>query len=176
MNGQHVNINEYLKGGKSRLDNLFFRKAMGKFATGVTVVTTKTEEGIHGMTANAFMSVSLEPKLVTISIDNKARMLDKIHKSKKFAISFLAEDQVHVSMHFAGQKKSDEEIEFEEIHNLPAIKGALATIACEVTQSMVVGDHTLFVGKVLEIKVIDGQPLTFYGGKYGRYQPLENAI
>jgi len=158
------------------LDDLIFRRAMGKFATGVTVVTVKTEQGIHGMTANAFMSVSLNPKLVTISIDNKARMREKIHESKKFAISFLSEDQLDISMHFAGQKKSPKEIEFENMEQLPVIKEALANVACELYQSIVVGDHTLFVGKVIDLKMREGNPLTFFGGKYGSYQAMDYVI
>lgn len=155
------------------MDNLEYRKALGKFATGVTVITTKSDERIHGMTANAFMSISLEPKLVTISIDNKAKMLDKIKKSGYYAVSFLSEEQIDISMHFAGQKPIEGEIEFDRLLDIPIIKDALGSVICEVSQTIEVGDHTLFVGKVLDMKVHDGQPLTFFGGKYGKHQPIE---
>lgn len=86
------------------MDDRTFRRAMGHFATGVTIITTKVDEGIHGMTANAFMSVSLDPKLVAISIDNRANIINKIDSSQKFAVSLLNANQKDLSMHFAGQK------------------------------------------------------------------------
>ena len=75
------------------MDDRKFRNAMGKFASGVTVITTEADGEIHGMTANAFMSVSLNPKLVVISIGERANMLEKIQGSKKFAVNILAADQ-----------------------------------------------------------------------------------
>ena len=79
------------------MDDRLFRDAMGKFATGVTVILTETEGEPHGMTANAFMSVSLTPKLVVISIKENARMLAKIQDSKKFSVNILAENQEDIS-------------------------------------------------------------------------------
>ena len=93
--------------GECKMDDLLFRKAMGKFATGVTVLTTIHEGDIHGMTANAFMSVSLDPKLVVISVGNHARFLDKVTQSKRFAVNILAEDQQQVSQHFAGKPQGE---------------------------------------------------------------------
>src|SRR5699024_12434263 len=87
------------------MDDREFRNAMGKFATGVTVITTEVDGEPHGMTANAFMSVSLHPKLIMISIDNRANMLDKIKEANKFAVNILADHQKDLSMHFAGQTK-----------------------------------------------------------------------
>lgn len=155
------------------MENKAFRNVMGKFATGVTVITTKVDDEIHGMTANAFMSISLEPKLVTISVDNKAKMLDKIKASGKYAVSFLSEEQVGVSMHFAGQKRLEGEFKFDYLLDLPVIPNALASVVCNVYETHVIGDHTLFVGEVLDIVVRDGNPLTFFGGKYGLNQQLE---
>ncbi|HLR69619.1 flavin reductase family protein [Virgibacillus alimentarius] len=157
------------------MDDRVFRNTMGKFATGVTVITTKVGEDVHGMTANAFMSVSLDPKLITISIDNKANMLEKIKSSGQFAVSILGEEQQDISMHFAGQKKKEDGIDFDLVHNVPIVRDALATVVCDVHDSHVVGDHTLFIGKVFEISLRDGNPLTFYQGKYGNYAPVEYA-
>ncbi|HLR62828.1 MAG TPA: flavin reductase family protein [Lentibacillus sp.] len=157
------------------MDDRAFRNTMGKFATGVTVVTTKTEENVHGMTANAFMSVSMNPKLITISVDNRATMLDKIHHSGRFAVSILGEEQQDISMHFAGQKEKDDGVEFDLINDMPIVRDSLATVVCDVYDSYVVGDHTLFIGKVLEINLRDGRPLTFYQGQYGNYRALEHA-
>lgn len=157
------------------MEDKTFRNAMGRFATGVTVITTKEDEDVHGMTANAFMSISLNPKLVTVSIDNNATMLEKIKSSGHFSVSFLSEDQKDISMHFAGQTKENREIDFDNVNGVPAIQNALASIICDLERSYEVGDHTLFIGEVTELKLTDGNPLTFFGGKYGRYQRVEYA-
>lgn len=149
------------------MDDRTFRNAMGRFATGVTVIATKTDDGEHGMTANAFMSVSLNPKLVTVSIDNRANMLNKIKESGTFSVNILSYDQKNISMHFAGQKEMEEEIPFELVEDIPIIKGSLASVVCNVHESVVAGDHTLFLGEVIDLKLNDGEPLTFYSGKYG---------
>ena len=93
------------------MDDRLFRSAMGKFATGVTVLTTKVDGIVHGMTANAFMSVSLNPKLVMVSVGEKARMLEKIQQSQNFVINILAEEQEAISRLFAGQSDERREIE-----------------------------------------------------------------
>src|SRR3954469_25202469 len=148
------------------MDDRQFRTAMGKFATGVTVIATEVEgEGVHAMTANAFMSVSLDPKLVVISIGEKANILNKIKKSQIFTVNFLAADQQEVSMIFAGQIK-DREVTFERLDGNPVIPGAIAQIACEVSAEYVEGDHTLFIGKVTDIHLEDTEPLIFYSGRY----------
>jgi flavin reductase (DIM6/NTAB) family NADH-FMN oxidoreductase RutF len=148
------------------MDDRMFRNAMGKFATGVTVVTTKLGEDIHGMTANAFMSVSLDPKLVLVSVDNRATMKRYIESSGKFAISFLNQDQKDLSAYFAGQIKEMREIDFYWLQEMPTIKDALVNIICELHETVDAGDHTLFIGKVMDIEIRDGDPLTFYQGQY----------
>jgi flavin reductase (DIM6/NTAB) family NADH-FMN oxidoreductase RutF len=153
-------------GGKYKMDDRQFRTAMGKFATGVTVIATEVEgEGVHGMTANAFMSVSLDPKLVVISIGENAKILDKIKESNLFSVNILAADQQEVSMIFAGQLK-DREVEFARLDGKPVIPGSVAQIACEVSAVHVEGDHTLFIGKVTDIHLEDAEPLVFYSGRY----------
>jgi flavin reductase (DIM6/NTAB) family NADH-FMN oxidoreductase RutF len=148
------------------MDDRQFRTAMGKFATGVTVIATEVEgEGIHGMTANAFMSVSLDPKLVVISIGEKAKILNKIKESQTFTVNILAANQQEISMTFAGQVK-DREVEFERLDGKPVIPGAMVQIACEVSAEHVEGDHTLFIGKVTDIHLEDVEPLIFYSGRY----------
>jgi flavin reductase (DIM6/NTAB) family NADH-FMN oxidoreductase RutF len=154
------------------MDDQLFRTAMGKFATGVTVIATETEEGPHGMTANAFMSVSLNPKLVVISIKENARILPKIQESKKFSVNILAENQKEISMIFAGQLK-DKEVSFGRLDEQPVIAGALANVTCEVSAEHIEGDHTLFIGKVTAIEVADGNPLLFANG---RYQVLAESV
>ena len=141
-----------------------FRSAMGKFATGVTVIATEVEGDVHGMTANAFMSVSLDPKLVVISIGEKAKILNKIKESKIFTVNILAADQQELSMIFAGQLKK--EVVFDRLDGKPVLSGAVAQVACEVSAEHVEGDHTLFIGKVTDIHLEDAEPLIFYSGKY----------
>ncbi|MEH7252388.1 flavin reductase family protein [Neobacillus niacini] len=149
------------------MDDRQFRNAMGKFATGVTVIATEVEgEEIHGMTANAFMSVSLDPKLVVISIWEKAKILSKIKESNIFTVNILAANQQELSMIFAGQLKEHKEVIFDRLDGKPVIQGAIAQIACEVSTVHVEGDHTLFIGKVTDIHLEDAEPLVFYSGRY----------
>ncbi|MFJ8248004.1 flavin reductase family protein [Peribacillus asahii] len=155
------------------MDNRLFRDAMGKFATGVTVLLTENEGETHGMTANGFMSVSLDPKLVLISIGHKAKFLEKVSQSKKYTVNILAEDQEHYSRHFAG--KPGEAVEFETLAELPVLKGAIAQIACEVVSEHVEGDHTLFIGRVVDLRLEDKNPLLFFSGKYRQLTEMETV-
>ncbi|SFF72886.1 NADH-FMN oxidoreductase RutF, flavin reductase (DIM6/NTAB) family [Halobacillus alkaliphilus] len=148
------------------MDNRMFRTAMGKFATGVTVIVSEVEGQVHGMTANAFMSVSLDPKLVLISIDKKAKMNEVIEKSNQFTVNILSGDQKEMSMIFAGQIKEDKQVKFETVEGLPVIEDALVSLVCNVYQSHEAGDHTLYVGEVINLNLQDGEPLAFYEGKY----------
>jgi flavin reductase (DIM6/NTAB) family NADH-FMN oxidoreductase RutF len=148
------------------MDDRQFRNAMGKFATGVTVVTTEVDSKVHGMTANAFMSVSLNPKLVVVSIAEKAQMLEKIYQSGKFSVNILAANQQEISMIFAGQVKNHQDVVFDQLGGVPVLPGAVVQITCEVTAAHVEGDHTLFIGKVTNIQLEDSEPLIYYSGKY----------
>ena len=153
------------------MDDRLFRSAMGKFATGVTVIVTEINGEAHGMTANAFMSVSLDPKLVVISIKENARMLTKIQEAKKFSVNILSSSQEEVSKIFAGQIK-DYQVTFERLADAPVIPGAIAQVVCEVSAEHVEGDHTLFIGKVIDIQLEDADPLLFFNGKYRGLEKL----
>lgn len=155
------------------MDDRLFRDAMGKFATGVTVLLTENEGETHGMTANGFMSVSLDPKLVLISIGHKAKFLEKVSQSKKYTVNILAEDQEHYSRHFAG--RPGEAVEFETLDEQPVLKGAIAQIACEVVSEHVEGDHTLFIGRVVDLRLEDKNPLLFFSGKYRQLTEAETV-
>lgn len=149
------------------MDGRMFRNAMGKFATGVTVVTTKKGADVHGMTANAFMSVSMDPMLICVSVAHKASMHDKIKESGKFAVSILSDAQQEMSNYFAGQVKEKRDIPFEWIDEYPVITDSLVNVMCTVYDAHPAGDHTLYIGEVQNIVVKDdGEPLTFFGGKY----------
>ena len=157
------------------IDDRLFRNAMGSFATGVTVITTEVEEEIHGMTANAFMSISLNPKLVAISIDEKAKMLEHIRTANKFAVNILSTAQKEVSMQFAGQNKDDVEVSFVSYKGLPTVENSLAVVTCEVQSEIVVGDHTIFIGEVTGVKLEEFDPLLFSKGKYRELQGLQET-
>ncbi len=150
------------------MDDRIFRTAMGKFATGVTIVTTDPDGEVQGMTANAFMSVSLDPKLIVISVANKAKMNDSIKHAGRFAVSLLANNQEEMSMYFAGQIKEKRDIAFKSFDGMPVIEGALANITCDVHNIHVEGDHTLYIGKVRDIALKEGEekPLTYFSGRY----------
>src|SRR5690625_5500062 len=98
---------------------------MGKFVTGITVVTTKDDKDIHGMTVNAFMSISLDPKLIAISIDENASMYTKLQETKRFGISILKEEQKEISMIFAKQMERDREIQYTFQDGVPVIEDTL---------------------------------------------------
>ena len=148
------------------MDDRQFRNAMGKFATGVTVVATEVDGNVHGMTANAFMSVSLSPKLVVISISEKAQMLGKLNQSGKFSVNILSSSQQELSIIFAGQQKNHQEVKFDRLGEVPVLAGAVAQIACEVSAAHIEGDHTLFIGRVTDIHIEDYEPLIYFSGKY----------
>lgn len=151
----------------SGIDPRSLRDACGSFATGVTVVSTRTDDGDHGMTANAFMSVSLEPPLITISLDRNSRMRERVRASGRYAVNVLASDMEPVAMHFAGRHNPDFAGVFTERDGLPVVPGALAVFLAKVVQEVEAGDHTLFIGEVTGIaRDIAAQPLLFCGGKF----------
>ncbi len=146
-----------------------FRRTLGMFATGVTVLTTRKGESVHGMTANAFMSVSLQPPLVLVSIDRRARMCDLLHEGTRFGVNVLEASQAALSDHFAGRAVdgSDEPL-FELVHDTPLVEGALAHLVARIVRSYWGGDHSLFLGRVEYARYGDGEPLLFHGGRYER--------
>lgn len=148
------------------VDDHIFRKAMSKFATGVTVVTALVDEEIVGMTVNAFMSISLQPKLVAVSIDEKASMYNMIQDVKQFGISILKEDQEDLSMIFANQQEKDRKIAYTYKNGIPVLDDTLATISCTVYDMVKAGDHMIFIGKVMDINVSEGAPLLYFNSNY----------
>jgi flavin reductase (DIM6/NTAB) family NADH-FMN oxidoreductase RutF len=146
------------------------RQTLGMFATGVTVITTAVGDQIHGMTANAFMSVSLEPPLVLISVDRRTKMCSMLHHEQRFGVSVLAADQHALSDRFAGRADEDApEPAFAIVHETPLVEGAAAMFVSRVARSYWGGDHSLFLGKVeYAHRDPDARPLLFHGGQYGR--------
>ncbi|QQK75499.1 flavin reductase [Salicibibacter cibarius] len=155
------------------MDDLQFRQAMGKFSTGVTILTTEHDGKPHGMTANAFMSVSMNPKLVAVSVDHKTDMYEKILNAKKYAVSILDTAQAELSKTFAKQLPGKEQFAFTTFHSLPIVPDALVHLACDVVQEVKAGDHTIFIGEVKDIQTKDEEneePLVYYRSKYHTLQ------
>jgi flavin reductase (DIM6/NTAB) family NADH-FMN oxidoreductase RutF len=146
-----------------------FRRTLGMFATGVTVLTIRTEDRVHGMTANAFMSVSLRPPLVLVSIDRRARTSNLLNEGTRFAVNVLEAGQAALSDHFAGRAiEGTPEPRFELVHDTPLVEGALAHLVARVVRSYWGGDHSLFLGQVEYARYGEGEPLLFHGGRYER--------
>lgn len=145
-----------------------FRNACGKFATGVTIITQKTGEKVHGMTANGFMSVSLDPELVVISVGKNQKMHTLLMEGKEFGVSILSEKQQDLSNHFAGRPDENLKIDFDYIGESAKIADAIAYFIADITSKYDEGDHTLFVGKVKDFGITkEGEnPLLFYSGNY----------
>jgi flavin reductase (DIM6/NTAB) family NADH-FMN oxidoreductase RutF len=148
------------------------RQVMGRFATGVTVVTTIHRETIHGMTANAFLSVSLRPPLVLVSL-GRCRMSEMLPLTRRYGVSVLAHDQEHFAAHFAAQRASRVAPEFAWHDGLPLLEGALAHLGCRVVDIHPAGDHVLWIGEVEHLRHNDGEPLLFYTGRFGTVRDLQ---
>ncbi len=146
---------------------------MGRFATGVTILTVDLEGEVHGMTANAFASVSLDPLLVLVCVDHSTRTHEHLHAKKRFGINVLSEDQRTVSEYYARPERTPEDAEAEAgarfdrtQHGTPMLHGALAYLECRLHSAEAAGDHTIFIAEVEDVVVRDGQPLLFFGGEY----------
>ena len=148
------------------------RQVMGRFAIGVTVITTIHRDTIHGMTANAFLSVSLRPPLVLVSL-GRCRMGEMLPHTGRYGVSVLAHDQKHFAAHFAAQQASPVEPTFEWHQGLPLLEGALAQLVCRVVDVHTAGDHELWIGEVEHLHHRDGEPLLFYTGRFGTVQDLQ---
>jgi flavin reductase (DIM6/NTAB) family NADH-FMN oxidoreductase RutF len=158
-----------LGGGLEGNPAIAFRRTLGMFATGVTVLTARKGETVHGMTANAFMSVSLQPPLVLVSIDRRARMSSLLHEGTRFGVNVLEARQAALSDHFAGRAgEGSPEPQFELVHDTPLVEGALAHLVTRVVRSYWGGDHSLFLGQVEFARYGEGEPLLFHGGRYER--------
>lgn len=156
---------------------------MGQFATGVTVLTAGRGASCHGMTANAFSSVSLEPPMVLCCVSRAARMHEVIMSAQSFAVSILGAGQQELAKYFADWQRPNGQAQFEPVAwrpgertGAPVLSGALAWLECELVRTYNGGDHTIFLGEVLSAHrgadegVIGGEPeaLLFFGGGFHR--------
>lgn len=153
------------------IDARQFRTVLGHFLSGVTVMTTRTESGVRGMTASAFTSLSLDPPLILVCVAKKAAMHGHLRADGRFAISILGADQAPVSNHFAGYAPDVTVALREDLGETPVVDGALAWIDCAVHQLVDGGDHTIVIGRVESAGSADGAPLAYWRGKYGTFTP-----
>lgn len=154
-------------------DPLELRQALGHFATGVTIVTTTTAAGEpHGLTVNAFTSLSLEPPQVLICLKRENRSYPAFAQASRFAVNVLAEDQVALARLFASDRERKfDGLEFRagEGSGAPLLDGAHAWLECEVVgRPEVLGTHVVVVGALLRHALRDAPPLLFHRGRYHR--------
>ena len=151
------------------IDPKEFRTALSRFASGVTVVTTKDAAGnLHGITVTAFCSVSLQPPLVLVCIEKTTGSHYALQESGVFAVNILNETQRDVSQHFASQFPNKfEGVDFQPGRmGVPVLESALAVLECSLVNSHEGGDHTIFVGEVEHATVRDARALLYFNGNY----------
>lgn len=155
------------------ISNEDFRAALSHFASGVTVVTLKDKTGkLHGITVSAFSSVSLNPPLILVCIDNKAGSLRAFHEGKRFVVNVLREEQSEHSARFASQMP-DKFINIhyhEGLEGIPVLKDSLVNLECRLVDSFVAGDHTIFIGEIERTHIKEGKPLVYYRGGYKKIE------
>jgi flavin reductase (DIM6/NTAB) family NADH-FMN oxidoreductase RutF len=146
-----------------------FRRACALFPTGVAVLTTRASDGTpHGLTVNAFCSLSLDPPLVLVAIDRICSVLETFEKSGHFAINFLSSEQRHLSVRFSEIPEG----RFSGVswspgaEGAPLIEGAIGSLQCRTTEIINAGDHRALIGEVVAASVGEGDPLVFFRSSY----------
>ncbi len=159
-------------------DTRELRRALSRFATGVTIVTTCTKDGrLEGLTANSFSSVSLDPPLVLWSLRSDARSLPSFRAARWFAVTVLGSHQSGLSARFAG-KATDRfaGVPFQAgLGGCPVLDDGIAHFECSVHDHVEAGDHVIFLGRVERMRHRDGVPLLYSGGRYCVPAALEPA-
>lgn len=158
------------------VDQEVFRQVVGHFASGVTVITTAEGDQYYGTTASAVSSLSMEPPMMLMCLNQNSTTHDAVQRTGYFAINILAEDQQLLAGIFGrkGDTKFDDVSYTVSAHGgVPLIEGALATIVCAVQDAPVGGTHSVFFGAVLEANASVGQPLAYYRGKFSRLGALQ---
>ncbi|MEU5690851.1 flavin reductase family protein [Actinosynnema sp. NPDC020468] len=152
------------------VDPLTMRRAMGRFATGVAVVTTATPDGTpHGMTVNSLTSVSLDPPLLLVCLTTGARSTDAVIAAGRFAVSILSSRQEHLALRFA--RRGEDHFDGLDVttgrHRVPVVPDAFAHLECLVERHFTAGDHEVVLGHVQAVCERDGEPLGFLRGRFG---------
>jgi len=152
------------------IDQDAFKEALRGWASGVTVVTSRAGDKVHGMTVSAFSSVSADPPLVLVCANRGSKTHGVIEEGGVFAVNILAEHQQDVSNVFASSKHEDSRLERvrwrEGETGAPLIDEALASLECEVWSAHHEGSHTIYIGRVEAVHTTDAAPLLYYKGGY----------
>lgn len=161
----------------SEPDAMAMRRAMGRFLTGVAIVTTKQGDELSGMTISSLTSISLTPPILMISLNFGTRTGEALAESGKFAVSILGAKQEAIARRFAvrgGDRFGEGDFDLTE-NGLPAIKGALAQADCRVVHQYDIGDHQVFFGQVTSCRDRDGEVLAFKAGRFGSFHDFGHA-
>jgi flavin reductase (DIM6/NTAB) family NADH-FMN oxidoreductase RutF len=154
-------------------DTLRYRQVIGNFATGVAIVTCNGPDGPTGLTTNAITSLSLEPLLLLVCFDNGSRTLTAVREARRFAVNVLRAGQEDLARVFASKRVAQEKFEAAthmDAHGVPVLDGALAWLACDLTDLHPAGDHTIGIGAITHMDVDpDGEPLVWFRGVYGTF-------
>jgi flavin reductase (DIM6/NTAB) family NADH-FMN oxidoreductase RutF len=178
-----VNRAAHLAATQPEADATNLRDVMSQFATGITVLTAGGEH-CHGMTANAFTSVSLDPPLVLCCVAATARMHSAITATRSFGVSMLGADQEPVARHFADRRRPYGIEQFSTTQwrpgpktGAPVLANSLAWLECELAESYDGGDHSIFLGQVVGLgrRAGGGAPLLFFGGDFHHVRPARSA-
>jgi flavin reductase len=164
-------------------DAKLLRRAFGAFATGITVVTVGGRAP-HGMTANSFTSVSLDPPLLLVCVDRSAVMHRSLLATRRFAVSVLAAEQEEVARHFADRWRPLGAAQFEGVDwvpgrytGAPLVQGALAWFECALWRAYDGGDHTIFVGSLLSVdKQQEEDAVLFFHGRFRQLTPEPSEV
>ena len=148
------------------IDPAHFRRVMGRFTSGVTVITAEVDGDIRGMTANAFMSGSLNPPLCVVSIAKRARTHAHLLAAGKFAVNILANGQDNYANHYAGRPVPGLEVAFDHVGGIPTLKDASAFMTADTIATHECGDHTIFIGHIHYMSADNRPPLVYHAGHY----------
>ena len=160
----------------SPMDERHLRNALGRFVTGVTVITTRTPEGkLEGLTANSFAAVSLDPPLVLWSLRKSSSLIAEFEAAEHFAVNVLGAWQFALSQHFAKRMpdKFQNVVHAPGLGGCPLLFGALATFECSKEANVASGDHVVFFGRMERAAYREGEPLIFSAGRYGTHAFLD---
>jgi flavin reductase len=156
------------RAGAAKIDPRHLRRCLGRFSTGVTVVTYRGADGIRGATMNSFTSVSLDPPLVLLCLARTAQACSALDEVP-FAINVLRSDQMDLALQFAGRAQSRVQIAWEggeDPGHPPTLAGTVALLVCRPWRRYDGGDHVLQVGEVISARLGEGEPLVFMDGKF----------
>jgi len=163
------------------IDSETFRDVMRSWTTGVSIISVQTPTSRHGMTVNSFTSVSLDPPLILVCVQNNLRMFGLIQEAKTFAISVLRANQAELSNRFAGRSTENaDRFEGVPIHTAitgaPILDEALAYFDCALEAAHPAGTHTIFVARALAAGHVEGEPLVYWNRDYRKLESLGFGI